>query len=704
MSLLTYAEILQATPNVANAADRSARFPNPGKFQKIYRIDTGDIEQWTGASWEVIFAGGLGHLVLDGTGSPEGVKTASPGALYLQTDGANGTVVWFKNSGSGNTGWRPLQSSLGVFNVKDYGAVGDGTTDDTTAIQAALDAAAAAGGGVVEVPTGLYKFTSSLTVGEQITLRGRGYAISTGASNRAPACLLKNGTFTGVDLTGASSGLEMIQVDGDTANGGDGIRIANQRCHLRDVSSTSHGGVGVRIGITTTNCNLWRISNLITVGNGSHGLYIHDPDASAPDVNAGLLMGLDSRSNGGDGLSIDNAFDNNYFGVQCASNTGYGVHCVGTASLKSTGQAFWFPYTETNTAGDVLLDTYSNYCVLFGYRTGSLTNDSVVNSGTANLVFGHYGSIKPGPLFRSVIPGTNDSPLAAELFRVSQSVGANLSGYYDVYKDGTTRGLVFQLNGTTATPVEVTFDHADASGHLNLTLADGHLTQYVNNPSALAAGANNNYVPGEAATLLVTCDSTGSTITGIQVNTAGRRLRLVNISSSASLTIAHQNTGTTPSGYRIITPAGVDMLVRPNASVDLEYDSVTGRWRVDSGLGSAARFIGSGTAHVAGDYALSAGWGNTATVSTVAARDTGGRVSITCGGTGIAANPTVTLTYKDGTWTTVPTCVPQRADINAPATAPFVPTSDTATTFVLTFLGTPVSGTTYTFSFHVVGK
>lgn len=42
------------------------------------------------------------------------------------------------------------------FNVKDYGAKSDGTTPDTRAIQAAIDAAAKAGGGTVIVPPGAY--------------------------------------------------------------------------------------------------------------------------------------------------------------------------------------------------------------------------------------------------------------------------------------------------------------------------------------------------------------------------------------------------------------------------------------------------------------------------------------------------------------------------------------------------------------------
>jgi hypothetical protein len=70
------------------------------------------------------------------------------------------------------------KSTLDV-NVKDptYGATGDGATNDTTAIQAAITAAASAGG-TVFFPAGTYK-VSTLTFGSNITFRGSGRKAST---------------------------------------------------------------------------------------------------------------------------------------------------------------------------------------------------------------------------------------------------------------------------------------------------------------------------------------------------------------------------------------------------------------------------------------------------------------------------------------------------------------------------------------------
>ena len=47
-------------------------------------------------------------------------------------------------------------ASLGVFDVRKYGATGDGKTLDTSAVNRAIESAAAAGGGVVLFPAGTY--------------------------------------------------------------------------------------------------------------------------------------------------------------------------------------------------------------------------------------------------------------------------------------------------------------------------------------------------------------------------------------------------------------------------------------------------------------------------------------------------------------------------------------------------------------------
>ena len=53
--------------------------------------------------------------IVTGTGTPEGVVTAGPGAGYMQTDAAavGGVAVWRKRSGAGNTGWAVVEADTG---------------------------------------------------------------------------------------------------------------------------------------------------------------------------------------------------------------------------------------------------------------------------------------------------------------------------------------------------------------------------------------------------------------------------------------------------------------------------------------------------------------------------------------------------------------------------------------------------------------
>lgn len=46
------------------------------------------------------------NIPASGTGSPEGVLTAEPFKMYLDTAAAAGSNLYIKKTGSGNTGWQ----------------------------------------------------------------------------------------------------------------------------------------------------------------------------------------------------------------------------------------------------------------------------------------------------------------------------------------------------------------------------------------------------------------------------------------------------------------------------------------------------------------------------------------------------------------------------------------------------------------------
>ena len=139
----------------------------------------------------------------------DGVNQYGPGAsyAYVETDSTTvtftiglhaGAEVKFTtsnlNSSAGSDAFNvsytpPFTGSVGTnvgdklaqtVSVKDFGAVGDGVADDTAAIQAAINAMVGIGRGVVYVPPGTYRTTSTITLfGLSVSLEGSGSELCT---------------------------------------------------------------------------------------------------------------------------------------------------------------------------------------------------------------------------------------------------------------------------------------------------------------------------------------------------------------------------------------------------------------------------------------------------------------------------------------------------------------------------------------------
>lgn len=144
----------------------------------------------------------------------------------------------------------------------------------------------------------------------------------------------------------------------------------------------------------------------------------------------------------------------------------------------------------------------------------------------------------------------------------------------------------------------------------------------------------------------------------------------------------------------------------PNYTLEYAADFTNA---TNSNTMQAKRFIGTGTLHTTTDYLLSAGWGTVPVKGAVSGTDIAGTISVTAGGAGIAANPTITINFRDGTWgaagwgSNSPICVVSRAENSAPTTAYFATTSTTLSTAVVTFFGLPVAANSYTLDYVCMG-
>jgi hypothetical protein len=112
------------------------------------------------------------------------------------------------NGGSTPTGAvnRPINEKLSeTVSVKDFGAKGDGTTDDSVAIQAAINYVSSAKGGIVYVPTGVYNIGSgstAITIPSYVRLIGAGDAYNSVSANGLGTEFLYGGSGTAIYAQG----------------------------------------------------------------------------------------------------------------------------------------------------------------------------------------------------------------------------------------------------------------------------------------------------------------------------------------------------------------------------------------------------------------------------------------------------------------------------------------------------------------------
>ena len=263
----------------------------------------------------------------------------------------------------------PVGAGL-VYNVKSYGAVGDGVHDDTAAILDA-DAALVTSGGELWYPEGAYNLTgqSPATSGKRVKIAGAGQS----------AKLVNT-------ATSSSIGTSTFYIDNSNTVGGDWIEIAdlylegNSTCgmgvylqavnqgrltnlRVADFTAPAGWGVGINLAQYVFAC---LVTEPVITGCAYAGIFIQNGS------NANQIIGGWIYNNAGSafGVRILSANGNEFFGtiIQGSGSTGQGGVELGGRDNKLTG--CWI---ENNAIG-----VYAN-------EPGSVIRDCFFSSNSTDI-------------------------------------------------------------------------------------------------------------------------------------------------------------------------------------------------------------------------------------------------------------------------------------------------------------------------------
>lgn len=444
--------------------------------------------------------------LLDGSGTPITEITADGQGLLPTFQGPDGvTTVWASAGGTSRVWLKARDADSAAvaagsvrdwLNVRDFGAQGDNVTDDTAAIQAALDACLM--GGVVYLPAGGYRTSAPLTIPPAVTLMSTHANLMTVPNLTDPFCYIKPlASFVGDavilfldEINGGYSTISAehriisVMIDGAdlTAPGVDGIRAAGniQNVQLRDVTVRKVTGAGIH---TEANGGKfpysWRLTRVMVDNTGWHG-FAHEV---MTDI---TLLDCQAIGCGANGFEISNAANSHAIGCRAEWNVGHGFHLTGdwATGTGSGGMILGSCSTDRNGQDGVLVDATGNPPIQI---ENLLTRRDGRNNGAGGG--GYAGLACDGATVPVIVgmvtcyPGTDDdgtqetSPQYGARFTgctyVSVDSGflhAATAGWSDA-GDNTVlrRGLnIAERTGTTDAPVDAFAPPTDVAGNLNV--------------------------------------------------------------------------------------------------------------------------------------------------------------------------------------------------------------------------------------------